>query len=181
MSKVTMPKRSSSQWRPVLLCLQITALAAGIIILDQITKAWARGALVDRDIQWFGLSWARFSLTFNTGAGFGLDLGTRFPFVIIGAVAIGALFYLRWDKLASGWERLFLALATGGIVGNLIDRVVDGRVTDFVSISVWPVFNIADAALVVGVFWFSWGEWTRMNKEKKAMSNEQCKNLISVN
>jgi len=171
--KVVMQKRLGSNLRLVLLRLQISALVAIVVAFDQITKAWAREALADRDIHLLGLSWVSFTLTYNTGAGFGLDLGTRFPFVVIGVVAIAALLYLRRDKLDSGWERFFLALTIGGIVGNLIDREMDGKVTDFISISVWPVFNLADAALVLGICWISWREWTKIKNEQRAMRGER--------
>jgi signal peptidase II len=105
-----------------------------------------------------------FVLSFNPGAAFGLfndTAGSRVFLSIIGLLALALIFYLL--RRPESDSKLFvwaLALVAGGAVGNLIDRIVTGVVTDFIWVWLtpgwrlvwpWPAFNIADIALVVGV------------------------------
>ena len=93
----------------------------------------------------------------NTGAAFGLFQGQSFPLTIVASVGVAALllyalfFYHRFPFLDNRLGKLALGLVLGGTVGNLIDRVYLGYVTDFIAVSIWPAFNIADSAIVVGI------------------------------
>jgi signal peptidase II len=93
----------------------------------------------------------------NPGAAFGiLAYRTEF-FIIIGTlVAVGIIIALL--KLPPGKHLLKVALAMllGGAIGNLIDRVRIGYVIDFFDFRIWPVFNIADSAIVIGVILLAW-------------------------
>jgi len=97
----------------------------------------------------------RLTLTENTGAAFGLFPGARGPFIAISLLAAVGLAYANHvlrpgDRL----RRVPLALILGGNLGNLVDRVRLGRVTDFVDMGIgtarWPVYNLADVAVVLG-------------------------------
>jgi signal peptidase II len=100
-----------------------------------------------------------FSLTYttNTGVAFGLFPNQGFLFIIIAFIVITAIiFYYRHLPAGYGTVRLALGLQLGGALGNLIDRLRQGYVIDFIDLNFWPlqdwaVFNLADSAIVVGV------------------------------
>jgi signal peptidase II len=128
---------------------------------DQATKIWARTVLRPKypgTISVIPNYWD-FQYSENRGSAFSLvrDAGdARWLFVAAGVVALGAiLFYLRRTDAAQRLRPLSLGLVAGGALGNLLDRGVFGFVTDFVVWHVgahrWPTFNIADAALLLGV------------------------------
>lgn len=127
-----------------------------LIILDQLTKNWALSlkgksniVLIDKFLE---LSYVE-----NRGAAFGILQGRSILFFII---TIGVLiFILRLFKkypLMSSWMKLSLSLIAAGAIGNFIDRLARGYVIDFIFVRFWgyydfPVFNVADICVVVGV------------------------------
>ena len=125
-----------------------------MIALDQYTKHLVRRTIplnTSRDpIPQIG-HLLTFSHVRNTGAAFGLFPQMGSVFVIV-AVAVVGLIILYYRQLASGSWLLSIAfgLQLGGATGNLIDRLSQGYVTDFVDVHVWPVFNLADSSVVVG-------------------------------
>jgi signal peptidase II len=136
----------------------IVAIAA--IAIDQGSKLWARQALaVGERVPVVDGYWD-WRLSFNPGASFNLfesAAGARIFLSVIGLVAIGVIAWMvrraRDDQRATV---IGLALIAGGALGNLVDRVTQGVVTDFAlwhwgDRAFWPMFNVADAALVVGV------------------------------
>lgn len=161
----------------------IIVLSIGLVTLaaDQATKVWARRALMAPGEIHLGLghgskkrvipvvgstpgSRAELRLAFNKGAAFGLfnrTAGSRVFLSLIGLAALALVFYLlRRPETDSRLFAIALACVTGGAVGNLVDRIAFGQVTDFIWVWLtprwklvwpWPAFNIADIALVVGV------------------------------
>jgi signal peptidase II len=142
--------------------LLFAAAAVSSIVLDQWTKVlarthlkplgpWGRRTVIDN---YFDL---RFSE--NTGVAFGMGQSLPGGRVLLTLVALFALLLVGYYLIKSGPRQtrmhLALGLVGGGAIGNLIDRIAFGRVTDFIVWKVgkheWPAFNIADAALVVGV------------------------------
>ncbi len=94
----------------------------------------------------------RITYTYNTGALFGLFPNQTFILVIASFLGIGfLLFYYHIHPFPGIFLRLSLGLQLGGAFGNLIDRVLLGHVTDFIDVGPWPVFNIADSSIVVGL------------------------------
>jgi signal peptidase II len=150
----------------------ITALT---IALDQWSKWWARSGALDRMREVVPGYW-EFTLSHNTRGAFGFNIpGGRWAFVVFGVVALVFIVnYLRKDEAGRTRVLIPLALIAGGAVGNIYDRIVLGPVTDFIHWHIkqsfnWPVFNIADAALVVGVLMLIlFGP--RQKKEKKTAS-----------
>ena len=148
-----MQKAESLQgkWRNVGFLL--TALL--IVVADQLSKIWIRSYPEGQAI--FEAGFFRIIHTHNTGAAFGLFQGQTFALTIVALVGIAvillyALFiYRRFPILDNRLGRLALGLILGGAVGNLIDRLHLGYVTDFIDFGVWPAFNIADSAVTVGV------------------------------
>ena len=95
-----------------------------------------------------------FHITFvlNPGAAFGILANQRFFFIAIGvAILVAAMYFYPRLRRQDVWIRYGTALLLGGAAGNLIDRIRYGLVIDFFDFRIWPVFNIADIAIVVGV------------------------------
>ncbi len=129
-------------------------IALGVIALDQYTKALVRRHL-PLHASWNPITWLEpivtLTHTTNTGAAFGLFPQFGGVFVLIAlAVVVVIIVYYRRLALGSWVLRLAFGLQLGGAVGNLIDRVSRGYVTDFIDFRVWPVFNVADSGIVVG-------------------------------
>ena len=130
------------------------------ILVDQLTKWLARDTLVHagRSVTVIKGYWD-WRLSFNTGSAFGMfagQAGSRIFLSIVGVAAtVAIVLILRRAREDQKWMTAALALVAGGAIGNVIDRIVFGKVTDFVvwklGKSEWPAFNIADCALVVGV------------------------------
>ncbi len=93
----------------------------------------------------------------NPGAAFGMMAGGRWLFVLIAASVLGGVWYLRKDIEEGGWWLQYgTALFVGGALGNLIDRARQGLVIDFFDFRIWPIFNVADIAICVGVGMIIW-------------------------
>ena len=129
------------------------AIASGILVVDQATKAVVRGWLAMGESWPAGDGLLRISHVENSGAAFGILQGAA-PFLLIttavGVIAVAA--YLVFVPARSRWITTALALILGGAAGNLIDRLVRGTVTDFIDPTHYPAFNVADSAIVVGAF-----------------------------
>ena len=132
--------------------LAFAATAVTVIVLDQVTKALARSALALNDAVPVvdGVFWL--TRVHNTGAAFGILRGQQWLLVGVATVVLAAITWVMFRvPLRSALVRTGLALVAGGTVGNLIDRVALGGVTDFFDLGWFPVFNVADIALDVGV------------------------------
>ena len=94
----------------------------------------------------------------NTGAAFGLFQGYAGAFIVCSlAIGVWIILQLSSTRRRDGWLiPISLSLVLGGAVGNAIDRLCAGFVTDFLDFRVWPVFNIADSAITVGVALLIW-------------------------
>ena len=129
-------------------------MAAAAIILDQIVKAWVRSALPKTgDTAPFIPGVLRLLHVENTGAAFSMGEGKGFFFVAI-AVAIFILALLAvWKEELSVPFALALGAVAGGGIGNMIDRLIQGSVTDFFATQFmdFPVFNVADIFVTLGV------------------------------
>jgi len=86
----------------------------------------------------------------NTGAAFGLFRGNNFFLTIISVVVV-LVILLQVKNIIKDRAAWSYALVLGGLLGNLIDRLAYGFVVDFIDLQFWPVFNIADSALTLGV------------------------------
>ena len=145
------------RWRNVVFFL--TGLL--IAVADQLSKAWVRTNLAEGQ-SLFDIGFLRVTHVHNTGAAFGLFQDQSFALTIVALVGITVLLvyalvihrYFPW--LNSMLGRSALGLILGGTVGNLIDRFRFGYVTDFIDFGFWPVFNIADSAVTVGVIIFAY-------------------------
>lgn len=88
----------------------------------------------------------------NFGAGFGILQQQRFILIFISVIVIGFIFYYL-DKIneKESLLQLLVGFILGGTVGNLIDRLIYGYVVDFLDFRIWPVFNVADSFVTIGV------------------------------
>ncbi|MBI2980523.1 MAG: signal peptidase II [Chloroflexi bacterium] len=145
------------KWRNVVFAL--TALL--VVAADQLSKLWIRSNLVvGQSLPATGL----FQLTHahNSGAAFGLFQGQSFLLTLVALVGIGTIlllvfFFSHHFSVLNDWLTGFaLGLILGGTIGNLTDRLRLGYVTDFIDIGIWPAFNIADSAIVIGVILFAY-------------------------
>jgi signal peptidase II len=92
------------------------------------------------------------TVTRNAGAAFGLFQNFTAGFLLISAIVIVAILIYYWRIPASDWSaRIGLALVFGGAIANAYDRGVQGSVIDFIQVPHWPIFNVADSAISVGV------------------------------
>ena len=132
---------------------RFAAIAAAVVILDQLSKALVRAWLDEGETWPEGFELIRISHVENSGAAFGILQGGG-PFLVASSI-LGAAIVLVFLRAAPPGDRLYeaaLALVLGGAIGNLIDRLLRGTVTDFIDPTHYPSFNIADSAIVVGVF-----------------------------
>jgi len=145
-------------------------MASFVIVIDQVSKALVRAQL-ELGAIWLPWDWlepyARIVHWKNTGAAFGMlqSFGDVFTVLAI-VVAIAILYY--FPQVPSGdWPlRLAMGLQFGGAVGNLIDRLRIGWVTDFISVGSFPVFNVADASISIGVAVLLIGVWLKERQRK---------------
>ncbi len=130
-------------------------IAAVLFCLDLLTKTIAVATLEPGDPVYLVGDFARFTLVRNPGAAFSMATGMTWLLTLVAAaVVIGVIRIGR--TLRSLWWAIGLGMVLGGALGNLIDRLfrapgpLQGHVVDFVAIGWWPVFNVADSAIVCG-------------------------------
>lgn len=126
-----------------------------VVVLDQITKVLVRHGIdvgeEDSVLPAISLVHVR-----NTGVAFGAFSGGGLIVVALVAAALAALLYYFFTHLDKPLVWLPTGMLLGGSIGNIIDRVRDGAVTDFVKLPAWPAFNVADMAITFGVLVLLW-------------------------
>jgi signal peptidase II len=133
--------------------LQLAALA---LALDQLTKFVVRQTL-EWHHSWPATGLFRFTHIHNTGSAFGLFQDQNLPLLFVSLVGVLVLAYIyQSQERPTVVLRVSIALMLGGALGNLIDRIHQGHVTDFIDVGPWPVFNLADSAIVVGLIMMGW-------------------------
>jgi signal peptidase II len=133
---------------------RVLTLAAVVVVLDQATKAWAEHSLVLGQPQEFLGSFLRLHLIYNPGAAFSFLTSATWVFAIISSVFCVVMVALT-PKLRHPWWQTTIGVLLGGAAGNLIDRLLNepgfgqGHVVDFLELPYWPIFNVADIAVVI--------------------------------
>jgi signal peptidase II len=133
----------------------VLIIAAGVIALDQVSKWWAEQSLAGRPpVQLLG-EWLQLTFVRNPGGAFSIATQYTWVFTIVAvSVAVAIVIYSRGVR--SAWWLLALGVLLGGAIGNLVDRLVQppglgrGHVVDWIELPNWPVFNVADMAVVGG-------------------------------
>lgn len=144
----------------------VAAIALLVLVLDQAGKAWARSALTPGHEITVIPGWLWFRLASNSGATLGLGAGHNALFAALALIIVGAIAVLAVRGNVGGMLGVgALGGVAGGALGNLVDRVRLGYVTDFIEVHWWPTdFNLADAAIRLGVVLFLLAlllDWTR--------------------
>jgi signal peptidase II len=133
----------------------LIGLATFIVFLDQLTKMLVRQNLAIGET-WMPWKWlepyARIVHWQNTGAAFGIFQNGNLVLTIL-AILVSVAIVIYYQKVHPGGvlSRIALSMQFGGALGNLVDRFKQGHVTDFFSVGTFPVFNVADACVTVGV------------------------------
>ncbi|RMH01457.1 MAG: signal peptidase II [Chloroflexi bacterium] len=158
--------------------LLMLVVAAIVIAIDHLTKL-----LVEATLPLYH-SWAPFpalALFFrithvtNTGAAFGLFSGNSLIFAGVAVLVTLVILYYNYTlPYGQGWLRVALGLQLGGALGNLIDRIRLGHVTDFFDFGFWPVFNVADTAIVAGAILLAWLMWQESRQETVDLPEEKA-------
>jgi signal peptidase II len=156
----------------------IFTIAAVIVVLDQWTK-WLVRTNIPAGQSWLpdSLEWlspyARIVHWYNRGAAFGMFQEGSMVFTVLAFIVIAAILYYYPRVSSADWPlRLAMSMQLGGAMGNLVDRLARGHVTDFISVGTFPVFNIADASITIGCVVLLLGVWwqERVAKREKAQA-----------
>lgn len=166
-------KRNFFTYLPLLL------IASLIVALDQWTKWLVRtnipftGAWLPEGWDWLA-PYARVVHWYNSGAAFGMFQDGNTVFSILAVIVIGAILYYYPQVERGDWTlRLAMSMQLAGAAGNLIDRLMMQKVTDFISVWNFPVFNVADASITVGVGVLLLGVWFNERKSQSSVSSDQ--------
>jgi signal peptidase II len=143
--------RQLARWRLIV----FSGIGLLVIIIDQLTKAWIRTSLNIGEVS-FEAGFFRILRSQNTGAVFGIFKEHTQTIIVLAFIGIAVILFLvfylyrRWPFIDDMLVLSGIGLILGGTIGNQIDRIWLGYVTDFIDFSFWPTFNIADSASTVG-------------------------------
>lgn len=151
--------------------MYLSLIVVLVLVLDRVTKCLVVSRMTE------GMSIpvidhvVHFTYVLNPGAAFGMLEHERLFFIILTLVVLGAI-ALLYKKLQqeSTQVQYGMALFVGGALGNLYDRMATGLVIDFIDLRIWPVFNVADIAICVGVGLILWSV-VREETQKKKLPN----------
>jgi signal peptidase II len=125
--------------------------AIGVFVVDRLTKFWVRHSLTLGQQLW--PSWpVHIYYTTNSGAAFSILPSATWLFLVVAVLVVAAIVW-RWRSLAlePWWVQVGVGLLLGGAIANAVDRVTQGYVVDFIQFPHFPVFNVADSGITVGV------------------------------
>ncbi|MFZ3070163.1 MAG: signal peptidase II [Anaerolineaceae bacterium] len=157
--------------------LFLAGIALLIIILDQLSKFLVRQNLASGE-SWLPIpSLAPFLQIVNwhnTGAAFGIfQSGNTILKIFTSVIAVVIVIYYQQIPASQKLARVSMSMMVGGALGNLIDRFTQGFVTDFISVGSFPVFNVADSCVTVGVGLLILAMLIQENKDRKALNSDQ--------
>ncbi len=174
------PLARTTSWKGSLPFLLLALLAVTVVGLDQLSKSWVVASLPE------GHWWSplpgelgdlfRITHTTNSGAAFGIlpNQGNLFILIAV-AVVIAIVVYYRQLPAGDWLIRISLGLQLGGAIGNLLDRLRLGYVIDFIDISFWPIFNLADASITIGILLIVYRLWRIEHMERGKASSERSR------
>jgi signal peptidase II len=135
--------------------VRAAVVAVAVVAADQAVKAIVRGALAPGERRHL-LPGVEIVHSSNSGVAFSLFSGGGPLVVVVAALALAALLAFFLTHLGRRLVWLPTGLLVGGAAGNLVDRLRDGAVTDFVKLPHWPAFNLADVCITFGVLSLAW-------------------------
>jgi signal peptidase II len=155
-------------------------VAAIVIGFDQWTKHLVRtnlpqsGTWLPAGLEWLS-PYARIINWHNSGAAFGSFQGYGWVFTILAFVVAGLIiYYYPQVHTQDWWLRLAMGMQLGGAMGNVVDRLLfNGNVTDFISVGTFPVFNVADSSISVGVAILLLGALWKETKDKRDKEKQE--------
>jgi len=159
--------------RAALTLFIVALLAYG---LDRVTKIWAEATLPGSPID---IVPGVLTLRFTTNSGGAFSIGRSAPWFFVGvSVVVGAIILATSFRHTSRIVGASLGLVLGGALGNLTDRAFRdegfrGRVVDFIDFHVWPVFNLADSAIVIGAIVLAWAGTRERPRDRPGEGREQ--------
>ena len=126
--------------------------ASAVVAADQATKTIIRTSM-DRGDIWPSDDWpVRIKYVTNSGAAFGILQGQASFLIVMALIGLAVIYvYYRFPPFQHWAATLAIGLILGGAVGNLLDRIARGRVTDFIDFPRFPSFNVADSSITIGV------------------------------
>lgn len=136
--------------------INVYLLSVWIIVVDQVLKMYLSSKALFQNAFTVIPNFFSIDLVHNTGGAFSILSGNRWLFVVIGILAVGLISYLitKMEYISSKTTFIF-ALLIGGILGNVIDRIVHGYVIDYLSFKIlgynFPIFNFADICIVISI------------------------------
>jgi signal peptidase II len=169
----------------------VVLLVAGVVItLDKLTKDWVRHTIPLNSytipIPSLG-KYLVFEHVNNHGAAFGILQNQGYLFIGIAIiVAIAILIYARYLPLDQWFVRVLLGLQLGGAIGNVLDRINQGFVTDFIKMGIpgryyWPNYNIADTSIVAGVIALgAYIMWDDMRKQREIHADQPISENVNA-
>ena len=129
----------------------LIATVLTVFVVDQVSKLVVKNSLLPYE-SWPRDGFVRITHGSNSGTAFGLFPDQTTFLIVASFFANGFLFYFyRTQAMPSVFLRLAIGLQLGGAFGNLLDRVRSGVVVDFIDVGPWPIFNLADSSIVVGI------------------------------
>lgn len=152
--------------------MRFVAISLLTLLADQISKYVITTTMLQG--QSFAVLSPVFFITYilNPGAAFGLLANKTGFFIFVSViVVIGIMVGYRYLPRERVWAHLALGLIAGGALGNLIDRIRIGRVIDFLDFRIWPVFNLADTAIVIGALLLILDVWRSDNNDKQRVDS----------
>ncbi|MCH7578175.1 MAG: signal peptidase II [Chloroflexi bacterium] len=139
---------STATWLPRALFLGAAVI---IVALDQATKGLVR-TFMDRGETWPDGWPIRLHHVTNTGAAFGILKDQTGFLIVTTVIGLAAIYlYYRYPPFDHLVAPIAIGMMLGGAIGNLVDRVRLGRVTDFIDFPFWPSFNVADSSITIGI------------------------------
>ena len=132
--------------------MNVFSAALIVLISDQYTKFLIRKNFQLNESAPLIKSILHLTYVTNTGSAFSLFQGFNSIFILFSIVVIGTiLYFIKRINDEEKFMQFALGLLLGGTIGNIIDRILHGHVTDFIDFRIWPVFNIADSAVSISV------------------------------
>jgi signal peptidase II len=157
-------------------------VALVVLVLDQVTKTWALRSL-EEGVSRHVFSTLYFTLHYNYGMAFSQGTGIG-RFIGLGAVILALLLVYGLRKQKSAFAVFCTALVVGGALGNIGDRLfraedglLSGAVIDFIDVKFWPIFNIADSAVVVGAILLVIESWRRDRQALRSAKSAAVSNV----
>lgn len=147
--------------------MEFLALLMSVLAADRVSKLIVTESMqLGESIKFFG-DYFHWTFILNEGAAFGMLQGGRWIFIALALIIVVMGYYFRKDIVKQDWlTQCGVACFIAGTIGNLIDRALFGAVIDFIDLRVWPIFNVADMGVCLGVALLLWSILWQKQQEK---------------